>query len=94
MRHSLDLLREKFDCIRCVRGVGLLNGIEFQSPIQSARRLSRAAMNYGLIIRSLRDAPHVLAVVPPLIIDEQGVEHICARLDKAISDALNEPSFE
>ena len=95
LENELQGLKSELTCIREVRGIGLLWGVELQcartkTPIARdiARQISCAAMKRGLIIRSLRDAPHVIAIVPPLIIDADGITNLCAIFRASIEDVV------
>ncbi len=64
------------------RAIGLLAGIELTSP--SARATVEAAERHGLIVRAL--GPAAVALCPPLIIDEEGIDALGARLDAALHE--------
>jgi adenosylmethionine-8-amino-7-oxononanoate aminotransferase len=88
-------LKTRTASIGDVRGLGLMYGIEFidqtGNAISSAkgRAISAAALERGLIIRALGGAGHVLALLPPLIIDKEGIDEIVRRLELAIHDVLD-----
>jgi 4-aminobutyrate---pyruvate transaminase len=64
------------------RAIGLLAGIELTSP--SARATVEAAERHGLFVRAL--GPATVALCPPLIIDEEGIDALGARLDAALHE--------
>ncbi|MBN9047284.1 MAG: aspartate aminotransferase family protein [Rhizobiales bacterium] len=77
-----------------VRGAGLIAGVElvadkatrrpFAQPGRMGARVFAAAHEHGLVVRAIGD---VVALCPPLIVDEAQVGEIVARLGKALDDA-------
>lgn len=74
-----------------VRGVGLMYGVElvedpstgtpFAPDRQIGARLAASAYEQGLVVRAMRDT---IGFCPPLIIDEQNIEEIGSKLEKAL----------
>lgn len=94
--HLIEL-QSRVPWIGDVRGVGLMYGLEFVDPSTGApleanrvRSIPRHAMKKGLIVRSLRDVGHVICLLPPLIIDANGVDALVSRLEAAIHDVLTD----
>lgn len=59
-----------------VRGLGLVGVVEMSS-VESAARLREQARHHGLLVKQQSEA---VVVVPPLIVDEAGIEDIARRL--------------
>jgi 4-aminobutyrate--pyruvate transaminase len=78
------------------RGVGLLGGLHLVAdkrarkplPLNSgvATQCVEAAQRHGLIVRALGD---VIALAPPLIIDEDEIAELFARLERALDDTYH-----
>jgi len=79
---GLKSLQQKFEFITNVRGLGLLQAIEFSSDI--AQSLMIACLNGGLLVNKLKD--NALRFMPPLIIGKDDVDEALAILDKALSN--------
>jgi len=83
-----------------VRGLGLMAGVElvrdrdtrasFEASEGVGRRVQLAAMEEGVIVRSLPG--DVLAMCPPLIITEEQVDRVVEALDRAIGRVAAERS--
>ncbi|PDT64512.1 aspartate aminotransferase family protein [Bradyrhizobium ottawaense] len=84
-----------------VRGAGLIAGIELVSDKKTRRPFGAvgkigamafvAAQNHGLIVRAIGDT---IALCPPLIINEDQVHELVARLSDALDDAAQWRSAE
>lgn len=80
-----------------VRGAGLIAGVELVADKQTHRafapagkvgaRAFAAAQQHGLIVRAIGD---VVALCPPLIITEEQVEELVARLRRALDDTARQ----
>jgi L-2,4-diaminobutyrate transaminase len=78
-----------------IRGSGLMVGLElvadkktrrsFDPSVRAARLLQRAALRNGVLVRAL-PVNDVVALSPPLIIDEQALEEIVSRLAVAVNE--------
>lgn len=76
-----------------VRGIGLLGALElvadrdartpFAPGLRVGPRVVESALAHGLIVRSLGD---IIAVCPPLIIEEADITELFARLMRALDD--------
>ena len=91
----LSAMQLRHKCIGDVRGLGLMFGIEFIEARTSAplavnvvRNISTAAMKRGLVVRPLRQRGNIICVVPPLVIDSQGISILVERLEGAITDVV------
>lgn len=76
----LNALKEKYDFIAEVRGMGLMLGLELKF---SAREFVNKALQEGLIINCVQE--NVLRFVPPLIITEKEAEKAAGILDLLFS---------
>lgn len=74
-------LREKFGFITDVRGLGLLQAIEFSDDI--GRSAMMACLDGGLLVNKLK--PNALRFMPPLIIGQEDVDEALDILDRALS---------
>jgi L-2,4-diaminobutyrate transaminase len=93
---GLTRVGERHACVGEVRGLGMMAGVEFvldrttraEAPLpdRMAPRVSRAAMERGLLCRPMPGSD-VLAFSPPLITEEADVDQICEILDAAITAA-------
>lgn len=100
LRARLDELAEKHACIGNVRGVGLLQGVEFvadrasREPWPAERNIfneiTRLAKERGLLIYPRRSldgvrGDHVL-ITPPLTITQGEIDEIVTLFDQSLSD--------
>jgi acetylornithine/succinyldiaminopimelate/putrescine aminotransferase len=76
-RMRLTELAGKHDCIREVRGAGLMIGVEMAKP---CKQMVLDAMAHGLLVNCTHDT--VLRMLPPYIITEQEVDSAISGLDK------------
>ncbi len=70
-----------------VRGRGLIHGIEFEDK-SLAGQISKAAFERGLIIETAGPRDEVLKALPPLTIDETGLEAGLNIIDESLSSVL------
>lgn len=76
--------------VREVRGMGLLVGVEFCDP-DVALLTSAEAMARGVIFFFSLNRPEVVRLAPPLIVEREHIEAVCAALDgalQAVADTL------
>ena len=78
---GLEELKQKYDFTTDVRGLGLLQAMEFNSDI--AETLMLACLKNGLLVNKLKD--NALRFMPPLIINKDDVNEALGILDKALS---------
>ena len=78
---GLKRLGQKFRFITDVRGLGLLQAMEFDSDI--AQPLMLACLDGGLLVNVLKD--NAIRFMPPLIISKEEVDRALAILEKALS---------
>jgi len=78
---GLEELKQKYDFTTDVRGLGLLQAMEFNSDI--AETLMLTCLKNGLLVNKLKD--NALRFMPPLIINQDEVNEALGILDKALS---------
>ena len=72
---KLDELTEKYDCITAHRGIGLMQGLEFNMPVAP---VIKKALEKGLVIISA--GANIIRFVPPLVIEKEHVDEMLAIL--------------
>ncbi|MDR1260015.1 MAG: aspartate aminotransferase family protein [Endomicrobium sp.] len=75
----LEELKEKFSIIKCIRGIGLMVGVDLMI---NGRDIVTCCMNNGLIINCTSDT--VLRLLPPLIIKESDVDFAIKILEESL----------
>ncbi|MCJ7769789.1 MAG: aspartate aminotransferase family protein, partial [Dehalococcoidales bacterium] len=78
---GLEELKQKYDFTTDVRGLGLLQAMEFNIDI--AETLMLTCLKNGLLVNKLKD--NALRFMPPLIINQADVNEALGILDKALS---------
>jgi acetylornithine/N-succinyldiaminopimelate aminotransferase len=78
---KLDGLVDKYDFIIERRGVGLMQGLEFSTPVKD---IIPKVMEAGLIL--ITAGTHVLRFIPPLVINKEHVDEMIAILEQTISE--------
>jgi len=78
---GLEGLKQKFNIVTDVRGLGLLVAMEFSRDI--AQSVLMACLDRGLLVNRLK--PNALRFMPPLIIGNAEVDEAIGILDKALS---------
>jgi acetylornithine/N-succinyldiaminopimelate aminotransferase len=81
-RDQLDRLKARHGCIREVRGMGLMLGVEMESADVAKAVVSALLQNKTLINRTHET---VLRFLPPYIIREKHVDELIRSLDSALS---------
>jgi acetylornithine/N-succinyldiaminopimelate aminotransferase len=79
----LSELKDKHDIIKEHRGIGLMQGLEFEIPVKD---IISAALDMGLILISA--GTNVIRFLPPLILDHKHVDEMISILEQCI-DKLN-----
>lgn len=77
---SLHALKKEFSCVKDVRGVGLMMGMELTVPV---RPLIESCMHDGLLI--VNAGPNILRFVPPLVISLEEIDAAMAIVRKALA---------
>jgi acetylornithine/N-succinyldiaminopimelate aminotransferase len=83
-RQRLDDLQAKHGCIREVRGMGLMLGIEIDSA-ETAKAAVQQLLDRGILINRTHDT--VLRFLPPYIIQKKHVDQVVRALDSALASA-------
>lgn len=89
---KLCALKDRFEAITDVRGLGLWWGVEFRQDNPTGkvrddvgRRVERAARRHGLVVRG---APDMVSFGPPLTITRAQIDDMVGRLVRAIEDEV------
>lgn len=77
----LDQLAEEFDCVKTRRGVGLLQGIVFDRPVND---IIRKAMEKGLVL--INAGADIIRFVPSLVITKENVDEMITLLRESIRE--------
>jgi len=80
---QLDLLKDKYPCIKERRGLGLMIGLEFDRPVKD---IVKKCLDHGLIV--VTAGTHVVRMLPPFIIEEKDVDQMINILEKVIKETL------
>jgi acetylornithine aminotransferase/acetylornithine/N-succinyldiaminopimelate aminotransferase len=83
-RTELESLKTKHACVREVRGMGLMLGMELDSA-EVAKAVVATLMQRGILIN--RTHENVLRFLPPYIIEKKHVDQLIRELDSALSSA-------
>lgn len=88
---GLNKLKDKYDCIGDVRGLGMMLGVEFVKPDGSMDaelrdRIEMACFNKGLII--LGCGANSIRWSPPLILAKENVDVALEIFDEAIAESI------
>ena len=82
LRRQLEHLRKRHGCIREVRGMGLMLGLELDSP-ELAKAVVQGMRERGVIVN--RTNGTVLRLLPPYIISAKHVDQLITRLDRVLA---------
>ena len=75
-------------CVKEIRGLGLLIGVEFEKPI--AFEVKHRAVENKLLITAVRDS--IIRMAPPLIVTMEHCDEAIELLKKSVEEALQEQS--
>lgn len=81
----LDGLAAEFDCVKQRRGVGLMQGLVFDRPVDG---IIMRAMDKGLVL--INAGTDIIRFLPPLIIRETQVDDMIAILRECVKEAEGE----
>jgi acetylornithine/N-succinyldiaminopimelate aminotransferase len=81
-RTQLERLKARHGCVREVRGVGLMLGMELNSA-DTAKQVVSQLMQRGILINRTHET--VLRFLPPYIIEKKHVDQVIRELDAALS---------
>ncbi len=77
---QLERIKEDFPCVKDRRGLGLMQGLEFDCPVGGM--VTKALLEQRLVLISA--GANVIRFVPPLVITKEDVDHMVERLEKVI----------
>jgi len=80
-RAQLEMLKSRHHCIREIRGMGLMLGMELDSA-DSAKTVVAQLLRKGILINRTQDS--VLRFLPPYVIQEKHVDQVIRALDSAL----------
>ena len=83
-RKQLEALKSKHSCVREVRGLGLMVGMELDSA-EVAKSVVSQLLRRGILINRTND--NVLRFLPPYIIQQRHVDQVVRELDVALTTA-------
>jgi len=87
-REGLDGLKARHGCIREVRGMGLMLGVEFES-VDTAKAAVSALLQNRILVNRTHET--VLRFLPPYIIREKHADEVIRALDLALSSGVLKP---
>ena len=76
---ALDELKDKYDCIIDRRGMGLMQGLEFNVPVAP---IIKECLERGLVL--INAGEKILRFVPPLVIEESHIREMTEILEESI----------
>ena len=83
LEKKLDELVSEYDFLTGRRGLGLMQGIVFDTSKKTPGEVAKAALDNGLVL--ITAGADVLRFLPPLIITEADVDEMVVRLKKAFA---------
>lgn len=89
----LSLLKEKYDYIGDVRGLGLMAGVEFVIPggrapdREKAKAIQKRCLNEDLILLTCGTDDNVIRWIPPLVINENQLDQALSIFAQALETA-------
>lgn len=81
LKFKLEQLKEKYDFINDVRGIGLMLGMEFEFPVSD---IINKAIDKGLLL--LNSGQNIIRFVPPLIISKDEIDEGITILDSILQE--------
>ena len=85
LNNRLNELKDKYSSIVDHRGIGLMQGLEFNRPVGP---VVNKALEQGLLLISA--GSNIIRFVPPLVITEKNVDEMIFILDSVLSDLSEE----
>lgn len=85
-KKKLSALKEKYNFIKNIRGIGLLIGLEFETETEKkidAVEIVKKCMEKGFIINAIQG--NILRFAPPLIIEENQIDKLVKCLDDILA---------
>ena len=81
LTEKLEELKSECDCVKAVKGKGLMQGIQVTKPLSE---ITKEALKEGLLI--IGAGNDVIRFVPPLIIEKEHVDEMIPKLTKALTE--------
>ena len=81
-KSALQQLAQRHQCLREVRGLGLMLAVEVDSA-EVAKAVARRLLEQGIIINRTHET--VLRFLPPYIVEKKHVDHVIEVLDSALT---------
>ncbi|NTV78808.1 MAG: aminotransferase class III-fold pyridoxal phosphate-dependent enzyme, partial [Clostridiales bacterium] len=75
----LEEIKEKHSCIIERRGLGLMQGLEFNKPV---KEIIEKTLSKGLVL--INAGSHVIRFIPPLIVTKKDIDQMISILDECI----------
>ena len=88
--NGLEQLSREHACVRAVRGLGLMIGVELDSP-ESAKAVLDGMLQRGFILN--RTSENVLRFLPPYILERSHVDLALAALGDALAELATAPVY-
>jgi len=83
LRRGLEDLAGRNESVRAVRGIGLLHGVELESP-ELAEKVLNAMRDRGVLIGLTGPRDEVLKIRPPLVFEHAHAERLVEALDESL----------
>ena len=81
LTEKLEELKSECDCVKAVKGKGLMQGIQVTKPLSE---ITKEALKEGLLI--IGAGNDVIRFVPPLVISEKDVDDMIQILDTCLKE--------
>lgn len=79
LSEKLQMLVQEYDCVKEMRGTGLMQGIQVTKPISE---ITNAALKEGLLV--IGAGTDVIRFVPPLIIETEHIDEMIEKLKRVL----------
>jgi len=90
-RKRLENLKTRHSCIREIRGMGLMLGMELDSA-ETAKNVVSVLLQEGILINRTHET--VLRFLPPYIIEKKHIDQLMRALDSALAAETAKPEKE
>ena len=80
LTEKLEQLKSECDCVKAVKGKGLMQGIQVTKPLSE---ITKEALKEGLLI--IGAGTDVIRMIPPLVIGKEQVDEMVEILKKALA---------
>lgn len=82
LEQKLDELTEKYDFIKGHRGLGLMQGLVFDTEKKSPAQVTKAALDNGLVL--ITAGADVIRFLPPLVVAKADVDEMIVRFEASL----------